>query len=107
MSDLHLLALFLIGTMAAARVTRLLVHDKLPPIERARTWLIAHSRNGWDLLWRCHWCMSFWAVLLIAGLWFALAAVGWSVVWWIGCATTAAWYAAGMIVERDEAGDDQ
>lgn len=115
MSDIHLLAAFIIGTFSSARLTRLLVHDSLPPIVRLRNWYIRRTERkgyvdpngrmwGWDLLFRCHWCMSFWTTILVAGLWFALAALGWHEVWWLGNGIMTAWYMAGIIVEHDDAG---
>lgn len=51
--------LLVVLTLAAARITRLLVADAFPPVERARSWFGA--RGDWqDYLSKCPWCMAVW-----------------------------------------------
>lgn len=53
----------LLLVLGSARITRLLVIDKLPPIQKARDWYENKmDGTGWELLTMCGYCMSFWVV---------------------------------------------
>jgi hypothetical protein len=89
-----------VGTMSAARLTRLLTQDSFPPVVWFRMkWDDRTHESGWNILFHCHWCLSAWMVLPIL-LWGWLSDL--HVSWWIFNGWLAAAYAAAMIVERDE-----
>lgn len=91
---------FIVGSISAGRITRLLTQDTFPPAVWFRIkWDEWTEDSGWNTLFHCHWCLSFWAVLPI-GLWAWLSNLHPS--WWIFNAIMAASYVAPMIVERDE-----
>ena len=46
-------------TLAVARVVRLLVADRFPPMIWARSWLGARG-DAWDYLAHCPWCAAVW-----------------------------------------------
>lgn len=90
----------LVGTVATARLTRLIVHDTYPPAAWLRDRWRALVRNGeWSNLVDCHWCAAPYvaAVVLAAALLSDLAA--W---WWIIAGWLAGSYAAAYIVEHDD-----
>lgn len=91
---------FVVGTLSAGRITRLIVHDDFPPIVWLRIkWDNKTDGSGWNKLLHCHWCFSMWAVVPI-GLWAWLSNLHTS--WWVFNALMAAAYVAPMIVERDQ-----
>lgn len=126
---LALLAAFVLGVLATARLTRLVVHDKWPPMLHLRLWWIAlqERRNhehreahpdwhildprqmlyGWRGLLDCPYCFApYAAALVLAG---AIAADVWSPDlgtlrdWWLVLAVWAAGsYLASMVVVYDE-----
>jgi len=47
--------------LAAARITRLITHDSLPPLARLRDHVIDRwGDNPWSELAVCPWCMGVW-----------------------------------------------
>jgi hypothetical protein len=91
---------FIVGTLSAGRITRLLTADTFPPVVWFRIkWDDKTDGTGWNDLFHCHWCLSFWTVLPI-GLWAWLSNLHTS--WWIVNGIMAAAYVAPMIVERDQ-----
>lgn len=107
---LTLLAAFILGTIAVARATRLVVHDPWPPILWARLrWLTwtgqTPAREKWADLFTCPFCFAPYAAavnltwVLLAGLeWGPF----WSSAWWVVNVWAAAAYLAPMLVLRDE-----
>lgn len=96
-------AAFAVGVLSAARLTRLVMHDSFPPAVWFRIkWDDVTEDNGWNPLFHCHWCLSPWMTLIILS-W------GWlsdtDPVWWFFNLFLGGSYVAGMIVERDEAGN--
>lgn len=88
--------------VSSARLTRLITQDTFPPVVWLRTkWDDKTDGNGWNTLFHCHWCMSFWVALAI-GAWGYLSNLHWS--WWIVNAVLAASYISACFVERDEVG---
>lgn len=91
---------FIVGSLSAGRLTRLLVQDSFPPAVWLRTkWLDKFDDTQWGVLFECHWCMSFWMTLPI-GLWGWLSNLHAS--WWVVNGILAATYVSAIIVERDE-----
>lgn len=97
---LVLVAAVLVGIVSSARLTRLLTQDSFPPVVWLRVkWDDKTDGNGWNVLFHCHWCMSFWTTLGV-GAWGYLSELHES--WWLVNGLLAASYVAAMIVERDE-----
>lgn len=91
---------FVVGTLSAGRITRLIVHDDFPPVVWLRIkWDDKTDGSGWNKLLHCHWCFSMWAAAPI-GIWAWLSNLHTS--WWVFNAIMAAAYVAPMIVERDQ-----
>lgn len=99
-----LLAAVVVGTLGAARLTRLIVHDSFPPAAWARSVWDGWTKDGsWAVLAHCHWCLGPWMTLLAL----ATAFIGpLHVVWWLFWGWLAASYLTSMIVERDEVPHD-
>lgn len=98
------LAAIPIAALGIGRLTRLIVHETFPPMAKIRAfWDNATDKSDWNLLFHCHWCMSFWVTVGCA-LWFFIGMwVFWiAVAWFIFFGLFALAYLAGMIVERDE-----
>ena len=100
--------------ISVARLTRLAVYDKFPPVQWVRDkYLDATDGSGWGLLALCGFCMSFWVTLLVVG-WGLLAGVYDRTpdeataepyaVWWIVNGILAMSYLAASYIARD--GDD-
>lgn len=86
--------------VSSARITRLITQDSFPPVVWLRIkWDDKTDGNGWNVLFHCHWCMSFWVTAIIGG-WGYLSNLHWT--WWIANITLAASYLSAMTVERDE-----
>lgn len=91
---------FIVGTLSAGRITRLIVHDSFPPSIKFRMWWDDKTGDSlWNPLFHCHWCLSFWITAAI-GVW------GWATnlheSWWIVNTILAASYVVPMIIERDQ-----
>lgn len=77
------LGAFLLCTLAAARITRVIYPDKIGlPFRR---WVV--NRNGEDgwLTWlvHCPYCISVWVSVLAAGYWMAMVALpSWTWLWY-------------------------
>lgn len=108
MSVAHVLALALlivVGWLAAARLTRLVVTDTISaPL---RVWVIRRwgPQSKPAALIRCPWCFGFWVNVVVAALG---AAAWWSGhPWYFGlpAAALAGSYVTGYLAER-EADDD-
>lgn len=93
----HPLLQLLVVTLAAARVTVLLVNDVIlaAPRDRLLAWSLNHGgEDGYPFtLLTCHWCMGWWVSLAWFVAWCrwpdgaALAAVPWAIatlVFWFG-----------------------
>lgn len=102
MSHFAIICAAIVGVLAAARVTRLIVFDSYPPVAWLRAWWHKVTKDGkWAMLVDCPYCASPYvaAVILLAGelshyhRW-----------WWIVCGWLAASYVASIVVSYD--GDD-
>lgn len=95
---------FIVGSLSAGRLTRLVVHDSFPPSVHFRIWWDAKTEGSlWNPLFHCHWCLSFWITLPIAASAFLFDL---HPAWWIINGTFAASYIAPIIVERDQKDED-
>ena len=56
--------LLILSALAAYRITRLVVLDSFPPVERARERLSARGES-WDDMLHCPWCSGFWVSVLV------------------------------------------
>lgn len=89
---------FVIGSIAVARATRLLVDDDFPPVMAVREWYMRHTSDKWSLLVECPFC---------AAIWFAIADTAWAFIsdlhwtWWLLNFLLAGAYIAAMINVRD------
>lgn len=91
---------FIVGTLSAGRITRLLTQDSFPPAVWLRIkWDDKTDGSAWNVLMHCHWCLSFWVTAPI-GLWAWLSNL--HISWWVFNGILAATYVAAMVVERDE-----
>ena len=98
--EIVVLAAVIVGTLSAARLTRVVTHDSFPPAVWLRIkWDTLTDGSGWNTLFHCHWCMAPWMTLPI-GVW------GWltnlHISWWAFNLWLAVAYVAAIIVERDE-----
>lgn len=102
---LPLLLAVVVGTLAVARMVRLVVDDDWPPMVRARERYVNRVSAAWQPLVECPWCVSVYFALP-AVLWFA-SVVAWPDVewnrtlWWIVNGWLAVAWAAAWINLRD------
>lgn len=96
-----------VAALGVARLVRAIVYDDFPPSvwwrDRWESWT---DGTGWQNLFMCWWCLSFWVALAcigwyIAGLYFLWVAWAWWI-WWGGLALG---YLAPMIIVRDQPKD--
>jgi hypothetical protein len=85
-----------VGVLAAARLTRLIVYEAFPPAVWLRTRLAGRGR--WRDLVGCHYCTAPYVTAVVLG---AGWAVGWSLWWWVPTVWLAASYVAAMVVSWD------
>jgi hypothetical protein len=91
---------FLVGVIAVARFTRLVVHDDWPPM----VWLRQKYRHAvnygsWEALVTCPFCFAPWPALADLA-WGWGSDLHWS--WWAANLWFAGAYLASMLVVRDE-----
>lgn len=93
-----------VALLAAARLTRLVVHDSFPPAVWLRgKWDKLFKSQGWALLLQCHWCFSYWATLFVVGTFFLTFLAVWIAwTWWIIMGTLALSYFVAQYVHFDE-----
>lgn len=98
--EIVVLAAVIVGILSAARLTRLVTQDSFPPAAWLRIkWDTLTEGSGWNVLFKCHWCMSPWMTLPV-GAWGWLSEL--HISWWVFNGWLAAAYVVAMIVERDE-----
>lgn len=102
-SELVTLVIYaVVGIIAAARITRLVVVDDYPLIVKARIAWDNKVRGMWNKLLHCHWCFAPWATLVVGALAYACDQWGVAYVWFIVFGWLAASYLASMVVQFDE-----
>lgn len=93
-------AAVVVGILASARFTRLVVADKFPPSMWVRMKFAEITKDGsWSTLVQCPWCFAPYVVA--ADLAWALLS-NTDTVWWIVNGWLAASYAASWVVYHDE-----
>lgn len=95
---LNYFVMFLVGTLAAARVTRLIVEDDFPPAVAVRNFIDSRFPAKWATLFHCPFCMGFWVSLMnLTWAWF------WpSSAWWFVNLAFAGAYVIAWIVYNDQ-----
>jgi hypothetical protein len=102
-STFQILVIAALGTVATARLTRLLVADSFPPSAWVRARWVDWTNDGkWAPLVSCHWCASPYFAAVVFGSGYLL---DWPTWWYVVTCWLSASYAAGFIVERDELTD--
>lgn len=103
MSEGLLLAAFVVGVLAVARVVRLIVDDDYPPMVWARRKFVEHVPDDWSELVECPFCVAPYVTAVAAGLtWWSFNGDGkldwW---WWVPTLWLAVSYLAAMVNTRD------
>lgn len=107
--EFYWVAVALVTIISAARITRLAVYDKFPPIKWVREkYEDATDGSGWQLLAMCGFCMSFWTTSAVV-IWGLYAGVydrypvesRSSAAWWIVNGIFAASYLAATYIAND------
>lgn len=106
MSTFQWIAVSVITVLSAARITRLLIADKFPPIRTVRHWYLDRmekgpKRLGWQILAICPYCMAPYVSVGVV-LWGYFT--DWQTAWWIVNSISAVSYLAAIVVVND--GDD-
>lgn len=113
-NEFYWLAVVATTIISAARLTRLMVADKFPPVKWIRDkysdWTDA---TEWWWLVNCGYCFSFWATaFVVVWGWLSGAYDGVSgnapLIWWLVNGTLAASYLAAILMahDGDDSGDD-
>lgn len=99
MSEFEWIAVAVIATLSSARITRLLIFDKFPPIQWIRN-KYADKTDGsdWQLLVICPYCMSFWVTAAV--LWWGHSS-GWDLPWLLTNGVFASSYLAAIVMVHD------
>lgn len=102
--------------LSAARLARLAVIDKFPPVKAIRNWYEDRTDGtDWQWLTMCAFCMSPWMMALVfgTGLWADVYGPGdespgtpWFMVWWLFNGWLAMSYLSASYVARDGAVDE-
>lgn len=92
--------LLVVYALAAARVTRLLVSDKIAerPRNAMQAWLLGRDRKMLWYLSTCPWCVSVWVGLVAALVWYLWGAQPWA---FIPAAGLAISYIAGWLAGHE------
>jgi hypothetical protein len=110
--EFYWVAVALVTVVSVARITRLLVADKFPPIKYLRD--IYEERTdgtGWQWLALCGYCVAPWVTLVVlgTGLWAGIYSqytersydnVGFTI-WWLFNAWWAISYLAAILMSND------
>lgn len=106
MSEFEWVAVALVVILSSARITRLSIYDKFPPVQWVRDKFIdATDGTGWQLLAFCPYCASFWVTLVVVlSGWLS----DWHTAWWLVNGAFGASYLAAMVMVHDgEAEEDE
>lgn len=117
-TEFYWVAVVLTTVLSVARLSRLLVIDKFPPVKHFRDkYENRTDGSDWQWLAMCAFCMAPWVTLVIGG-WGLLADVygsgdtivgndaPWFMLWWAFNGWLAISYLAGSYVARDGSGAD-
>lgn len=98
-----------VAVFGVARFSRAVTYDNFPPTRWWRErWAMLTLDTGWEELFACFWCFSFWAALACIGMWIAglfFVWVAWA--WWILWGGFALGYLAPMVIVRDGSPDEE
>lgn len=90
---------FIIGTLATARIVRMVAFDKFPPMAWVRDkWDEKTATSKWNDLLHCPFCSAPYIATVLAS-WALLSDFHWS--WWVFCSVAGAAYLAAMIPASD------
>lgn len=102
MSNFEWVAVAVVATLSAARITRLVTWDSFPPSAWLRMKWDAITKDGsWSVLVHCGYCFAVWAAfgVVLWGYW-----SDWNTAWWLVNGALAASYVAAIVMSND--GDD-
>ncbi len=118
-AEFYWIAVVATTVLSAARLSRLLVIDKFPPIKFVRDWYEDKTDgSNWQWLAMCAFCMSPWVTVFVFGSGILADVYGpgdepagdsapWFLVWWLFNGWMAMSYLAASYVARDGAvGED-
>lgn len=93
--------------LGSGRLTRVIYYDSFPPAVKFRIWWDDHTTegrfSGWNSLFHCPWCLSFWITLGCIGWLIGGWYITWMMwAWWVFWGALAASYVATMVIVRDE-----
>ena len=93
-----------VAVLGVGRFVRAVVYDDFPPTKWWREkWVSWTDGTGWQTLFLCWWCLSFWVSLACIGWWVAGLYVVWVAwAWWIFWGAFALGYLVPMVIVRDE-----
>ena len=93
-----LIAAFVVGVLAVARITRLIVDDTFPPVRAATDWYIRHTPEKWGALVECPWCVAPY-ITVVDMAWAWSTGLHWT--WWFGNVWAAVSWLAAWLTLRD------
>lgn len=115
-TEFYLIVAIVATVLSTARLARLAVLDKFPPVKAIRDWYEDRTDgSGWQWLTMCAFCMAPWMALVVAGWGWAAgvydhrpyaAESPWFTAWWVFNGWLAFSYAAASYVARDGANDE-
>lgn len=93
-----------VAVLGVGRFVRAVVYDLFPPLVWWREkWTSWTDGTGWQLLFTCWWCLSFWVSAACIGWWIWGLFVPWAAwAWWIFWGSFALGYLVPMLIVRDE-----
>ncbi|RPJ71782.1 MAG: hypothetical protein EHM24_11295 [Acidobacteria bacterium] len=93
-----IVAAFVVGVLAVARMTRLLIDDDFPPVAKLREFYVRRAPTSYESLVECPWCMSPW-VALVDLAWAWGTGLHWT--WWFANVWFAVAWLAAFLCARD------
>lgn len=95
----YYMAAFLVGSLAVARITRMVFHDSFPPMAWVRSkWDEKTEGSQWNDLLHCPFCIApYVTTVILAWAWFS----DFGTAWWLFCVLCAGSYVAAMVVASD------
>jgi hypothetical protein len=102
LSEFRQVAALFFTVMATARLTRLVVFDKYPPVAWLRIqWDNLTDKSPWNLLLKCGYCFAPWVALVVGGAGYFSE---WHWVWWMITGWLTVAYLGAIVTAYD--GDD-
>ncbi len=92
-------AVAIVSTVSASRITRLLVFDSFPPVMWLRGRWDRLTRHGdWSTLFHCQYCMGVWAAGFVVGWGYLVEFDQW---WWLFNGFMSVGYGAAILMSND------